>query len=74
MPEDKLWEYRVQTFGSTFSRPKDQDLEAALNEWGEEGWEITGVLPHENSGKVSLVAKRPLARTTRRQRGWPGEL
>jgi len=72
MADDRQWEYRVMTFGSTFARPKDRDLETILNEWGEEGWEISGVLPHENSGKVSLVAKRPLDRTTRRRRGWPG--
>jgi hypothetical protein len=73
MPEEPQWEYRVQTFGSTFSRPKDGDLESVLNTWGEEGWEVAGVLLHDNSGKVSLVAKRRLTSAIRRRRSWPGE-
>ena len=40
MDEINQWEYRVETFGSTFSTPKDDELEAALDEWGEDGWEV----------------------------------
>ncbi len=68
--EIKLWEYRVLTIGSMFGT-KDENIEATLNEWGEEGWEAINVYTPENSGKVTIVAKRPLTRTARRQRSMP---
>ena len=68
--EIKQWEYRVQTIGSIFGT-KDEAIESVLNEWGEEGWEITHVYTPEGSGKVTIVAKRPLARATRRERSMP---
>ena len=63
--EIKQWEYRVQTIGSIFGT-KDENIEAMLNEWGEEGWEVTHVYTPEGSGKVTIVAKRPLSSATRR--------
>jgi len=68
--EIKQWEYRVQTIGSIFGT-KDELIEATLNEWGEEGWEATHVYTPEGSGKVTLVAKRPLTRETLRYRSLP---
>lgn len=68
--EIKLWEYRVLTIGSMFGT-KDENIEATLNEWGEQGWEAINVYTPENSGKVTIVAKRPLTRATRRQRSMP---
>ncbi len=68
--ETKLWEYRVLTIGSMFGT-KDENIEATLNEWGEEGWEAINVYTPENSGKVTIVAKRLLTRTARRQRSMP---
>jgi hypothetical protein len=68
--EIKQWEYRVQTIGSIFGT-KDELIEAMLNEWGEEGWEATHVYTPEGSGKVTIVAKRPLTRETRRYRSLP---
>ena len=50
---------------------KDEAIEALLNEWGEEGWEVTHVYTPEGSGKVTIVAKRPLTRETIRQRSVP---
>jgi hypothetical protein len=38
--EFKQWEYRVQTIGSMFGT-KDENIETMLNEWGNEGWEVT---------------------------------
>ncbi len=64
------WEYRVQTVGSFFNT-KDEVVDAILNEWGEEGWELVSAFPPENSGKVTLVAKRPLSRSARRERSLP---
>ncbi len=70
MDDQTLWEYRVQTIGSAFGT-KDEQIEATLNEWGEEGWEAVSVYTPSNSGKVTIVAKRPLTRSTRRQRTMP---
>lgn len=64
------WEYRVQTIGSIFGT-KDENIEATLNEWGEDGWEVINVYTPEGSGKVTMVAKRPLTDRVRRQRSMP---
>jgi hypothetical protein len=64
------WEYRVLTIGSVFGT-KDEDIEAILNEWGAEGWEATQVYTPEGSGKVTIVAKRPLTSAAQRQRSRP---
>ncbi|MBI1793164.1 MAG: hypothetical protein HYR70_03110 [Chloroflexi bacterium] len=71
MPEEiKQWEYRVQTIGGIFGT-RDEAIESTLNEWGEDGWEVTHVYTPENSGKVTIVAKRPLTRAARRERSMP---
>lgn len=70
MAEQTQWEYRVKTIGSVFGT-KDEHIEATLNEWGEEGWEAVSVYTPEGSGKVTIVAKRPLTEAVRRRRGWP---
>ncbi len=68
--EIKQWEYLVKTIGSMFGT-KDELIEATLNEWGEEGWEVTHVYTPSGSGNVTIVAKRPLSSTTRRSRSMP---
>jgi hypothetical protein len=60
----------VQTIGGAFGT-KDEQIAATLNEWGEEGWEAVNVYTPSNSGKVTIVAKRLLSRSTRRQRTMP---
>ncbi len=69
--ELQKWEYRVQTIGRFFGT-KDEIIKATLNEWGEEGWEVTHVYTPEGSGNVTIVAKRPLTREIRRSRSMPG--
>jgi len=71
MAETEKWEYRVTTAGSTFSGPKDDEMEAMLNEWGLQGWELVTVTKIENSNKIRIVAKRPLGGAYRKQQGWP---
>jgi hypothetical protein len=71
MPEYKQWEYRVSTIGTFWSEPKDEQIDAVLNEWGEEGWEVISVNSVTNSNRVRLVAKRPLTPGARRRREWP---
>ncbi len=68
--EYTLWEYRVQTIGSMFGT-KDELIEMTLDEWGAEGWEAVSVYTPYGSGKVTIVAKRPLTERTRRMRSMP---
>ncbi len=68
--EIKQWEYRVKTIGSLFGT-RDEHIESMLNEWGEEGWEAVNLYTPEGSGKVTMVAKRPLTRETLRRRSMP---
>jgi len=71
MTETTQWEYRVQTVGGFFKGVPADELEELLNEWGEEGWEVVSVYTPSQSGKVTIVAKRPLTRTARRERSMP---
>ena len=66
--EIKKWEYRVQTIGNFLMGTKDEIIEATLNEWGDEGWEVTHVYNPSESGYVTLIAKRPLSSETIRSR------
>ena len=68
--EIKQWEYRVQTIGGFFGT-KDEHIQATLNEWGEEGWEAINVYTPSESGKIMIVAKRPLTERVRRIRSMP---
>ena len=68
--EIKQWEYRVQTIGSAFGT-KDEYIQTTLDEWGYEGWEAINVYTPYGSGKVTIIAKRPLTTPTRRRRSMP---
>lgn len=68
--EIKQWEYRVQTIGSAFGT-KDENIQAMLDEWGSDGWEAINVYTPSGSGKVTIVAKRPLTDRARRARSRP---
>ncbi|MBK9006352.1 MAG: hypothetical protein CNIPEHKO_03458 [Anaerolineales bacterium] len=70
--EIKLWEYRVQTIGSMFGS-KDEDIQEKLDEWGLEGWEAINVYTPYGSGKITMVAKRPLTERARRMRSMPSQ-
>ena len=65
--EIKQWEYRVQTIGGLFGT-RDELIQDTLNEWGVEGWEAINVFTPEGSGKITIVAKRPLSERVRRMR------
>ena len=70
--ETKLWEYRVQTIGGVFGT-KDEHIQTTLDEWGAEGWEAINVFTPEGSGKITIVAKRPLTDRVRRIRSMPSQ-
>ena len=72
MTESVQWEYRVKTIGGSFGT-KDEKIEAVLNEWGLEGWEATQVYTPSESGKVTIVARRPLTAAAMRRANWPGQ-
>ena len=68
MADTTQWEYRVKTLGGFLRGEKDEELEAILNEWGDEGWEVVSARGIENTNRVSIIAKRPLTDTARRRR------
>lgn len=68
--EIKQWEYRVQTIGSMFGT-KDENIQETLDGWGLEGWEAVTVYTPYGSGKITIVAKRPLTERARRMRSMP---
>jgi len=68
--EFKQWEYRVLTIGSMFGT-RDEDIESTLDSWGDEGWEAINVYTPSGSGKITIVAKRPLTERARRMRTMP---
>jgi hypothetical protein len=72
MSETPQWEYRVLTIGGAFGT-KDEQIEATLNDWGLEGWDAIHVYTPSQSGKVTIVAKRPLTAASRRRSSWPGQ-
>jgi hypothetical protein len=74
MADGMQWEYRVESFGSMLKNIKDEELQAALNAWGEEGWEVVEMAYSNSQLKVLVVAKRPLSREARRQRNMPGSI
>ena len=68
--ETKQWEYRVQTIGSVFGT-KDEHIQVTLNDLGTDGWEAINVYTPYGSGKITIVAKRPLTDRVRRMRSRP---
>ena len=71
--DEGSWEYRVETFGSWIRSPKDGQLTEALNELGEQDWQLTGALPREGSQALTLILRRRVTREERRRRTRPGE-
>jgi hypothetical protein len=71
MTDQHKWEYRVASFGTYWTGPKDEDLEATLNGWGVEGWEVVAVTKIEKSNRVRVLAKRMLSSPSQRKHGWP---
>lgn len=68
--ELKQWEYRVQTIGSVLGT-KDELIQSTLDDWGIEGWEAVNVFTPSGTGKITIVAKRPLSERARRFRSMP---
>ena len=72
MANKTQWEYKVVAVGG-YMGTSDTDLEAKLNELGQAGWEVFTIRPmRQGAGPVSLVAKRLLTASARRQRDWDG--
>lgn len=68
------WEYKIETFGTTFRRPKEFEIQETLNQWGIDGWEVVQYHQPQSSNKITIVAKRPLTGTRQRQsKNWTNE-
>ena len=67
------WEYIVVELGSTFRGVKADEAEAAMNELGEDGWEVFHIRQPQGGNKLFISAKRPLTTRSRRRRSLPGE-
>jgi hypothetical protein len=66
------WEYRSITLGSFWNTPKDEEIEAVLNELGADGWEVVSVFSQHSTNQFRYTFKRPLSGDTRRRRSGPG--
>ncbi len=73
MPDMIQWEYRVVGAGSFWKMPQDEEMEALLNELGEEGWEVVSIFSQYGNNRTRIVARRPLTQTERRRRSWAAE-
>jgi len=60
------WEYRVEKF-SNWKGVNPEQINEALNAWGEDGWEVIGFTGAAD-GSLWVTAKRTLSLRTRRQR------
>jgi hypothetical protein len=67
-----LWEYRVDDFGGILRGIKKEELQASLNNWGQDGWEVVLSAFFEGSERLRVIAKRPLTDAVRRKRSMPG--
>jgi hypothetical protein len=59
-------ECRVESFGETWSSPKDEAIAAALDTGGSEGWEGVDGVPREANRCIMVIAKRPTGTVVRR--------
>ena len=71
MADTTQWEYRVESVGTIWHDPKDEQIEVLLNQMGEEGWEVIHVYTPGRSSVVKIIARRPLTLQARRQRTQP---
>lgn len=51
------FEYRSLTFGGVLKTAKSDDIEAQLNELGQEGWEAVGI-SNDSSGRLQVLLMR----------------
>ncbi len=72
MAEKVQWEYQAETFGSLLTHMKDEELEAVLDQWGEDGWEVIGAYAIPGTYRFRVIAKRPVDQRKRRERTMPG--
>jgi len=66
------WEYSVQSVGGLLRQAKPDQLTELLNRAAQEGWELTHMVPQENSNALWLVLRRPSTSGSRRRASWPG--
>jgi len=75
MTDTDKWEYLVESYGGGIRSAKAEEIQAGLNNLGEQGWEVIAVHQLNSNNKILAVAKRPLTdsvqkRRIREKRGW----
>lgn len=68
------WEYRVHSIGGVLKGAKPEQLTEVLNRAAGDGWELTHMVPQENSNALWLVLRRPSTPRTRREAAWTREV
>jgi len=68
MMVEEQWEYHVEVLGGALRGAKADELDAYLNQAGEDRWELVCVHQPQNSNKLWVNMKRRLTAATRRQR------
>jgi len=56
------WEYKIDSYPPDGESYNDSELEAALNKFGHEGWELASMIEHgsgEGTDEFMFVFKRP---------------
>jgi len=64
------WEYRVHSIGGVLKGAKPEQLTEVLNRAAADGWELTHMVPQENSNGLWLVLRRQTTARTRREAAW----
>jgi hypothetical protein len=67
------WEYRVNSIGGILKGANPEQLTEVLNRAAADGWELTHMVPQENSNGLWLVLRRPSTQRTRREAAWTRE-
>lgn len=68
--QDK-WEYHVEEVGSFWSSARPEEMQELLNAMGRDGWMLVSACPMQNTNKIVLIARRPLASRPARHSPWP---
>ncbi len=67
------WEYRVHSIGGILKGANPEQLTEVLNRAAADGWELTHMVPQENSNGLWLVLRRQTTARTRREAAWTRE-
>lgn len=55
----RQWEYRTLRPPRGETKKESEDPQTALNDYGEDGWELAGTIDYTGGGTKYIVFKRP---------------